>query len=165
MVSRAEAVAFVGFLAVASVLSLVDTILARSGQKPAQQIKGVAVAPIPSVEGADNFAAYCAVCHGPDAIGNGPAALAMSATVPDLTRLSNRHGIFSAVDVEQIIRDTGRMSTPAHGVDSMPIWGNVFQYEDTARSTLRIGNLVRYLKSIQLETRDSGLWTRESDGS
>lgn len=137
-----------GLLVVAGFLGFTMTTSAQTAQKP--QVKSVAATPIASVDGRDNFVAYCAVCHGEDGKGKGPAAPAMKAPVPDLTLITRRHkGQFSVADIEQIIRGTGKTATPAHGVEEMPIWGNVFMYEDRARQTLRIGNLVKYLQSIQ----------------
>jgi mono/diheme cytochrome c family protein len=121
-----------------------------SGQKPVPTVKSAAAIPIVSVAGSDNFAAYCAVCHGADAKGNGPAAPAMKVPVPDLTTIAARNmGKFNPIVVEAIIKGTGTMPTPAHGVETMPIWGEVFRGSDAAATRLRIGNLVKYLESIQ----------------
>jgi mono/diheme cytochrome c family protein len=136
-------------LVTASVLGFTVMTTAQA-PKPAPNVKRVAATPINSVEGRDNFLTYCAVCHGEDGKGNGPAAPAMKAPVPDLTHIARRHkGVFSTSDVEQIIRGTANTATPAHGAPEMPIWGDVFRNEDRARQTLRIGNLVKYLQSIQ----------------
>ena len=125
-----------------------------AAQKP--KVKGVSAPPIQSLEGKDNFDAYCAVCHGRDARGNGPAAAAMKVPVPDLTTIAARHnGKFDLVHVEMSIRQPGRMGTPAHGVEEMPIWGDVFRFEDRARSMLRMQNLARYLESIQAPAKSS----------
>ena len=119
-----------------------------AGQKPT--VKRVAAQPIVSIEGKDNYDAYCAVCHGRDGRGNGPAAPAMKVPVPDLTTLAARHGgKFDLAHVEMAIRQPGRTATPAHGVEEMPIWGEVFRTEDRMRSTLRITNLARYVQSLQ----------------
>jgi len=42
--------------------------------------------------GSEMFKAYCASCHGVDGKGNGPAASAMKAPLPDLTQLSKKNG-------------------------------------------------------------------------
>jgi cytochrome c5 len=126
---------------------------ARDRAVPSQvpTVKSVAMTPIQSVEGKDNFDAYCAVCHGRDARGHGPAALAMKAAVPDLTTMAERnHGKFDAMQVEYIIQGKGRMSTPAHGVEDMPIWGQVFHPEDPLRTQLRMHNLVTYIRELQV---------------
>ena len=119
-------------------------------QKAVPKVKSASANPIPSIEGKDNFDAYCVVCHGSDGKGHGPAAPAMKVAVPDLTTIARRNnGKFDAVAVEFIVRGTGKMSTPSHGVETMPIWGDVFRSEDRAKATLRIGNLVKYVQSLQ----------------
>ena len=121
-----------------------------AAQKPVPTVKGVWGVPIVSLEGKDNFEAYCAVCHGKDGRGDGPAAPAMKVAVPDLTTIAKRNnGRFDAIKVQDIVKGSGKTATPAHGVEDMPIWGDVFRSEDKARTTLRIRNLVRYVQSIQ----------------
>jgi mono/diheme cytochrome c family protein len=44
-------------------------------QQAVPKVKSVTTNPIVSIEGKDNFDAYCAVCHGHDGKGQGPAAL------------------------------------------------------------------------------------------
>ena len=131
--------------------------LAATQTPPAQQdvptIKAVAAIPIVSIEGKDNFDAYCAVCHGIDGKGHGPAAPAMKVPVADLTMIAQRNkGKFNPLEVEYVIKGKGRTATPAHGVDTMPIWGEVFRSEEPMRTTLRIANLVRYVESLQVGT-------------
>jgi mono/diheme cytochrome c family protein len=122
-------------------------------QKDVPKVTAVDIRPILSIEGKDNFEAYCAVCHGSDAKGQGPAAPAMKAVVPDLTTIARRNsGKFDFSSVEYIIKGTGKTATPAHGVEAMPIWGDVFRSEDSARAALRIKNLVNYVRSIQAGT-------------
>jgi mono/diheme cytochrome c family protein len=151
MAGRIAAIRNLAFLVVAAFLAFAAATLAQQPEtKTVPKVKSVGATPIQSIDGRDNFVAYCAVCHGEDGRGNGPAAPAMKAPVPDLTRIAQRRGgKFSAVDIEQTIRGTGKTATPAHGVEEMPIWGNVFLYEDRARSTLRITNMVKYIQSIQ----------------
>jgi mono/diheme cytochrome c family protein len=150
MANHIAAMRVASCLVAVGVLSIGMSLLAQE-QKPAPQVKNVSAQPIASIEGRDNFAAYCAVCHGQDGKGNGPAAPAMKVTVPDLTTIAQRNqGHFSATNVEQVIRGTGKTTTPAHGVTDMPIWGNVFMQEDRARLMLRIGNLVKYVETIQV---------------
>jgi cytochrome c5 len=121
-----------------------------ASQKPMPQIEMVPCVPIASIEGKDNFDAFCVVCHGKDAKGNGPAAPAMKAPVPDLTTIAKRHnGKFDDLAMEYILRGTGKTATPAHGVEEMPIWGQAFHSTNEAATTIRIKNLVKYLKGIQ----------------
>jgi mono/diheme cytochrome c family protein len=99
----------------------------------------------------DTVKAYCAVCHGPEAKGNGPASKALAKTPADLTTIAKRHGgTFSQNDVENMILGTGEPL--AHGTREMPIWGPIFQAvnsSDQNLAKLRLSNLVGYLKSIQ----------------
>ncbi len=123
-----------------------------AAQRQPPEIKLVPYAAIQSVEGRENFAAYCAVCHGFDGRGNGAAAPAMKAAVPDLTILAARNsGRFDSATVEYVVTGTGKMATPAHGTAEMPIWGRVFapQPSDKPVASMRVKNLVRYIESIQ----------------
>src|SRR2546430_1308318 len=59
---------------------------------------------IHSVEGNDLYRAYCASCHGISAHGDGPAAPALKAKVPDLTLIAKRnHGVFPSSRVTRTI--------------------------------------------------------------
>lgn len=52
-----------------------------------------ACAPAPSPTGARaDFAAYCAVCHGPDGRGDGPLAAEPGLAPPDITLVTRRNG-------------------------------------------------------------------------
>jgi mono/diheme cytochrome c family protein len=125
---------------------------AAAQQTTVPRVENRPYAAIVSLTGKDNFEAYGAVCHGRDAKGNGPAAPAMKAAVPDLTTIALRRGVkFNTAAIEYVIRGTGKMPTPFHGVEAMPIWGYVFDptLSDRGATTLRINNLVKYLESIQ----------------
>jgi mono/diheme cytochrome c family protein len=143
-------VGIAGSFVVACVLAVGVAAQTPSDQKPVPKVKSVSAVPIVSVDGKDNFTAYCAVCHGLDAKGDGPAAPAMKVPVSDLTTIAKRNkGKFDEIAVQLIIKGAGKTSTPAHGVENMPIWGDVFSGENTSATTLRIRNLVKYLESIQ----------------
>lgn len=105
---------------------------------------------IRSAEGVDLYRAYCASCHGKDGKGNGPAAPALKATVPDLTIIAkNNGGTFPEARVSRIIMGEGMIAS--HGSREMPVWGPIFhQIEwDVDRGNVRMQNLVQYLESIQ----------------
>ncbi len=137
-----------GSVGVAFAVAVTIGAQAAPGQKPTVVSKSAV--PIASVEGKDNYQEYCAVCHGATGKGNGPAAPAMKSPVPDLTTMARRNnGKFDSAHAENVIRNAGSLPTPAHGVETMPIWGSVFKGEDQSRATLRIKNLVTYLRSIQ----------------
>ena len=74
-------------LALATALSVGVVVLAvpqAQTEKPKPTIKREYAQPIVSVQGKDNFDAYCAVCHGKTGKGDGPAAPAMKKPVAAL---------------------------------------------------------------------------------
>ena len=101
-------------------------------------------------KGIDLYQRYCAVCHGKDGKGAGPAAAALKVPPTDLTRLTIAHGgKFPVGAVRQLLG--GGSSTPAHGSEEMPIWGPVFRamHPNESIAKLRVDNLLRYVESIQ----------------
>lgn len=119
---------------------------------PAQEVKRVPAKPTATLDGADSFRSYCASCHGVRGMGAGPAARALTTKPTDLTQIAKKAGgTFSAKDVEDAIM--GRNKTfAAHGSGEMPVWGPIFRAlnsSDTALTTLRVANLVDYIKTIQ----------------
>lgn len=96
------------------------------------------------------YRAYCAVCHGADGRGNGPAATAFKVAPTDLTLLAKKNGgKFPDFKVSNIISGDG--SVTAHGSREMPMWGDVFRdiNRDEAKVTLRVHNLTQYIGSLQ----------------
>jgi mono/diheme cytochrome c family protein len=138
------------WLAVA--LGLVCTVFVGAGSQ-GQTAPAAEDQPTPlinSVKGPDLFRAYCASCHGVDGKGHGPAALALKATVADLTTIArNNNGEFPVARVQRIIMGEGMIAS--HGSREMPVWGPIFhQIEaDVDRGNVRLDNLVKYLQSIQ----------------
>lgn len=102
------------------------------------------------ISGAGMYRLYCAVCHGKDARGDGPAASALKVPPPDLTKLTRRHdGKFPDAYVSDVLRNG--VKTPAHGSVQMPIWGPLFGSTggtDPALVSMRIANLTTYIKSL-----------------
>jgi mono/diheme cytochrome c family protein len=82
-----------------------------------------------SVEsGEASFQRYCAACHGPNAVGDGPSAAALKERPADLTRIAARRGgVFPRAEVQRMI--DGRDPVVAHGPRDMPIWGRTFNLE------------------------------------
>lgn len=110
--------------------------------------------PLLAEMGASHFARYCASCHGPNGLGDGPAAVALRTPPADLTRIAlRRGGRFPDGEIAKFI--DGRFAPAAHGSREMPIWGNRLGAEipesDVAESVARgkIASLVEFLKSIQ----------------
>jgi len=122
---------------------------------PAQEKeKTVKKAPIQNTSpasGQEMFQSYCAVCHGKDAKGAGPASEALKTTPPDLTTLAKRHdGKFPVDYVNSVLRNG--IKAPAHGSSEMPVWGPLLRTVsggDEAIVEMRIRNLVRYVESLQ----------------
>lgn len=105
---------------------------------------------IHSLQGPDLYRAYCASCHGTDALGNGPAAPALNTRLPDLTTIAQRNGgVFPTERVRKII--VGEETVVAHGSREMPVWGPIFHQveEDRDYGAVRLQNLTNYLQSLQ----------------
>ena len=118
----------------------------------AQTIKKAPVTATSPVNGSEMFQEYCAVCHGKDGKGDGPAAAALKKTPANLTQLSSKNGgKFPELKVANVIHGDPE-TTSAHGSRDMPIWGTLFSSLDTnspGTVQLRISNLTTYIKSIQ----------------
>ncbi len=108
--------------------------------------------------GEDLFLELCAVCHGKDGTGDGPAATALKKGVPDLTGLAARNGgKFPRERVENSIAGESRVAS--HGTVEMPIWGQAFEavrpdwkpHRRQSFAKQRIYNLTEYLATIQAE--------------
>ncbi|HEY9141017.1 MAG TPA: cytochrome c [Bryobacteraceae bacterium] len=95
------------------------------------------------------FDDYCAVCHGRDAKGDGPAARALKTPPLDLTQISHDHsGKFPEAEIRKIILGLDMM--PSHGTEAMPIWGKVFtKIGDPSTVGQRVDALLIYLRQIQ----------------
>jgi mono/diheme cytochrome c family protein len=104
--------------------------------------------------GPENFARYCAACHGDGGKGDGPVASAIAKPIPDLTRIAEQNnGKFP----RQIIKNAidGRWQIDAHGTKRMPVWGYEFwinegagDFSETQVSRILDG-LVDHIESIQ----------------
>src|SRR2546426_12761988 len=57
-----------------------------------KEVKHVPIKPTSPASGSEMYANYCAVCHGKDGKGGGPAADALKGAQTDLTSLSKRNG-------------------------------------------------------------------------
>jgi len=99
------------------------------------------------------FKQYCASCHGDDAKGAGPAAVAFKVQPPDLTVLSpQNHGKFPRERVVQAIR--GDRKESAHGSTDMPVWGPMFlglAGMNEVQAERHIQDVTEYIKSVQVK--------------
>jgi mono/diheme cytochrome c family protein len=97
------------------------------------------------------YKAYCAVCHGENGKGEGPAASALKVPPSNLTLLGkNNGGKFPSAQVNSAIRGTAHVT--AHGSKEMPVWGQLFwdiSHGDESQVQLRVRNLTDYIESLQ----------------
>ncbi|MGH3055568.1 MAG: c-type cytochrome [Gaiellaceae bacterium] len=117
-----------------------------------KQIRKEAVQQSVPLSGAGMFKEHCAVCHGKDAKGGGPAASELKQAPADLTTLAKRHNrIFPDDYVANVLRNG--VKAPAHGDAEMPVWGPLFSSMDSdpAIMYMRISSLVSYVKSLQVK--------------
>ena len=113
-------------------------------------VKTVPPRPTAALDGKTIFRQYCAVCHGVDAKGGGPAADALKQRPSDLTGISQRNGgKFPEDRVLASLKGEGQIT--AHGGPDMPVWGPIFSQMSTnlTISQARMHSLLSYLEGIQ----------------
>jgi mono/diheme cytochrome c family protein len=130
-------------------LFLCLALLAESQQT---QIKYVPVKLTSPASAQEMYTAYCAVCHGINGKGNGPAAEALKVPPSDLTTLAIRNGSkYPADHVSYVIQ--GELHVPAHGSREMPVWGGELFWQmsqgHSSEVQLRVSNLNKYVESLQ----------------
>ncbi len=135
---------------VAAVLATAAFGIAQTG--PA--IKQVPVSRTSPASGKQMYNTYCAVCHGVDGKGGGPAAAALKDHPTNLAQLARDNGgKFPDAHVYAVLQFG--METPAHGSQDMPIWGPALRSLDHGsplpdmQEHQRLANLTDYLKSMQ----------------
>ncbi len=141
------------FVSLAVILILIS-VLAVAQQAPAQTTPTVKHGPIiktPSTSGKEMFSNYCAVCHGSDGKGNGPAASAMKTPPIDLTLLAQKNGgKYPSAHVSTVLR--GQSGLSSHGNADMPVWGPLFSSISNGHQgevQQRIANLTKYVETLQ----------------
>ncbi len=115
-----------------------------------QGVKKVAAKPTVSISGKDLFVQYCAVCHGKEGKGDGPAAAALKSAPTDLTQISKRNkGTFPDERMMRMLQ--GQEPVTAHGSKDMPVWGNIFNNmtPNLEMKQARMHGLVQYLEELQ----------------
>src|SRR5271167_2655862 len=112
-------------------------------------IQHVPVKPTSAASGKEMYTTYCAVCHGTDGKGGGPAASALKIPPTDLTTLSkNNGGKYPALKVTSAIRNESDL--PAHGSKEMPVWGSLFwniSHGHEGEVQQRVANLTQYIET------------------
>ena len=94
------------------------------------------------------FDTYCAVCHGKEGKGDGPAAKSLAKVPADLTKIAARNnGTFPETRVRRYIE--GLDEVAAHGSRDMPMWGDLFRSLSRDTAQLRVAALADYLKAMQ----------------
>ena len=120
------------------------------GAEEAPKIKRIPAHSTISLGGQDLFREYCAVCHGNDARGAGPAASALKVKPADLTQISRKNGSkYPEIRIQRVIN--GEDELTSHGSRDMPIWGQIFRHmtSNSDQGAVRIYNLVKYIEQIQ----------------
>jgi mono/diheme cytochrome c family protein len=142
------------FISAAVALAMLLSLAIAQQAAPAQSAPTVKHVPITNSSpnsGKEMFNNYCAVCHGKEAKGDGPAAPALKTTPADLTALAKKNGgKYPASHVAAVIR--GQAATPSHGSQDMPVWGPLFSsisqgHEGQVQQ--RVTNLVDYVEGLQ----------------
>jgi mono/diheme cytochrome c family protein len=123
----------------------------QTQEQPKKVIQHATIKPTSPASGKEMYTSYCAVCHGADGKGGGPAASALKTTPADLTMLSkNNEGKYPALKVTSSIN--GDASLPAHGSKEMPVWGTLFRsisHGHQGEVQQRVANLSGYIESLQ----------------
>lgn len=141
------------FICLFSILMLISTLAVaqQSTAQPPPTIKHVPISNTSPTSGKEMFNSYCAVCHGTDGKGAGPAAQALKAAPANLTTLTQSNGgKYPAAHVASVLR--GQATLPSHGNADMPVWGPLFSnlsqgHEDMVQQ--RLANLVNYVETLQ----------------
>lgn len=101
---------------------------------------------------------YCINCHGDQARGDGTLAELLTTAPTDLTRLAKDNGgTYPTERVREAIDGSKRVK--GHGLEEMPVWGDVFQVSSVEasgsdetgeeRAHRKIQELVGYLETLQ----------------
>ena len=125
-------------------------LVAFAADEGAKTIKKVNAQPSTSMNGVDLFKEYCAVCHGNDAKGTGPAADALKKRPADLTQLTRKNGgTFPELRVMNYIKGADVLA--AHGSRDMPVWGSIFSQMSSNQDLVqvRVYGLLKYIEQLQ----------------
>lgn len=121
---------------------------ATAADTNAVRIELVPTSAIAQPHGATVFADHCAACHGLGGTGRTRAEVAIGRSIPDLTGIEARDGIFDRRHVlAHIAGQADRTASP----EEMPCWSSALKTmsEDTTTNLLVLRNLVRHLETMQ----------------
>jgi len=141
------------FISLAASVMLISafTVAQNSTTSTTPEVRHVPITDVPSNSGKEMFKSYCAVCHGTDGKGNGPATPALKVAPTDLTLLAQKNGgKYPSAHVASVIR--GQAKVPSHGTEDMPIWGPLFSSISQGHESQvqqRTANLVAYIETLQ----------------
>ncbi|HEY6372490.1 MAG TPA: c-type cytochrome [Candidatus Sulfotelmatobacter sp.] len=143
------------FIGLAVILVVIST-FAVAQAAPAQTaptVKHVPITNAPSNSGKEAFNSYCAVCHGKDGKGNGPAASAMKTPPADLTVLPKNSGGWKVSGSARGGSDQGSGHDTIPRGQNMPVWGPLFSTSiglgHEGQVQQRITNLVTCIEEPQ----------------
>jgi mono/diheme cytochrome c family protein len=133
------------------IVCFATVLIALMAQAQDKTIKHVPAKPTSASSGQEMYTSYCAVCHGKDGKGGGPAADALKVPPSDLTILTKKNnGKYPSLHVATVIR--GEADLPAHGNKEMPVWGPLFMQMSQgheAEVQQRVSNLDHYIETLQ----------------
>jgi mono/diheme cytochrome c family protein len=130
--------------------SLVVGLSCSAAYAQEKTVRRVPARPTAAMSGKDLFREYCAVCHGQDAKGAGPAADALKKSPGNLTQLSRKNnGKFPEQRVLATFKGEGGIT--AHGSQDMPVWGPIFNNmsPNLNQGQDRIYALLNYVEEVQ----------------
>ena len=139
---------FIGSFYLVLAVAAVGSVTAVQAQQ--KVIKEVSARMTTSLEGVDLYRQFCAVCHGVNGKGNGPAADALKKPATDLTQIARKNGgKFPLLAVQMTIKGNGGITE--HGTSQMPMWGSVFSQEGQQKDLgdMRSMAVLKYLESMQ----------------
>ena len=138
------------FVSLAMILLFISFFAAAQAAEKTS-VKHVPITSTPPYSGKEMFKSYCAVCHGNDGKGNGPAASALKNAPADLTALAQKNGgKYPSAHVAAVIR--GQATLVSHGTQDMPVWGPLFSSVSQGRESevqQRIANLTQFVSTLQ----------------
>lgn len=132
---------------ISAALAALLCVCAAAQQKTVRKVEPVGAK---SLDGKGLYTEFCAVCHGGDLKGNGPAASALKTAPSDLTRIAARNGgHFPDTKVMAILK--GQEPVTAHGNSDMPTWGKTFNGVSGSMTVAqgRMHALVNFLQESQ----------------